>query len=444
MSDSKDEPTQSARESAPDSALAERLLARGTRSLGVIDVRHTESQYARIMDWLAGRTPLLEHLRSRYGLTEDDRAGSLSLAFADAHGQARAQGSDEAFNLSAAPDRPTAPVAEQFFTAVAHVPEDLAAPPTETKRISRRGIPTFSHVSSETRSGAGAHREREEGVESTPEQVSLSPGRARGLQAPPSVKEISGASTTGAAQTLGSLSSSSEQASVSSTGRAVTARAFSANGEREAANPNVPRVTESSNVKPLPLEAVAMRVRGQVGERREVKGADVTSEEGEPTFKRRGAAEDAKAQTVKTETGTTLVAREMEAATVSVEATSRSAETRLPLAQAREMPADTFKHDRGVSLSQSPLTLAASPLTLAASQNDGERTQATQTRRASANGADAVRQVSADGTETFTTGHGRASGKSAGVNVERLTEQVSRHLARRVLVERERRGLGKR
>jgi hypothetical protein len=221
------------------------------------------------------------------------------------------------------------------------------------------------------------------------------------------------------------------------TGDALTARALSAKGEREAAKPDVLRVTESSNANPLPLEAAARHMRVQVGERGEVKGADVTSEESEPTFKRRGATEDAKAQAVKTETRTTFVVREVEAASVSVEATSRSAETRLPLAQVREIPSDTFEHERNIARTQPTLPLAASP-------NDGERAQTTAPQRASVNGAHAAGHVSADSAETFTAGHGRAGVKAAGVNVESLTERVSRHLARRLMVERERRGLGKR
>jgi hypothetical protein len=492
MSDSKGEPTQKTHEPSPDSdlierlppdsGLTERLLARGTRALGVIDVRHTERHYARIMDWLAGRTPLLEHLRLRYGLTEDERARSLGLAFADAHGQTRAQGIDGMVNLSAASDSFTAPTVEQLFTSVANVSDVSHAVPTETMRITRRGVPTFSPVSFETRSGAGTHRERGDGGESTLEQGSPSLNQTRDLHAPSSVKEISDASAIGESQTSKPLSSSSsspdgsasltlgratstasERATsalkradetlahgeglLASKGESVSSRAVGAKRASEAANPNVSkeiapkdiarkdaahqevlRVAASSDANPLSLEA-PLNARQQAGVRRGFKSAGVAPEEGNPTLERHDPADGAKDRALKTGAARAAVASE-------IEATSVALETRLPLAQAREIPAVAFEHETTNDRAQSPLTLAASPV-------NGEHAQATQPQHSSATGGPAVKQVSADGAETFTSARGRTGDRAAAPNVERLAEQVSRHLTRRLLVERERRGLGR-
>ena len=203
MSDSKDEPTPLTEETTPeepmtqeptpDSRLTERLLARATQSLGVIDVRRAESHYTRLTDWLAARTPLLEHLRSRYGLTEGEGLTGLGLAFAAAHV------SDEAVNLSAAPDSFTSHAAEQLFTAVAQVPDDSAAAETEAKRITRRGVPTFSHASSDTHPGTRQGRrdvapsEQGEVFEHTRERAERNQEQTRGPRPPSSAEEISAA-----------------------------------------------------------------------------------------------------------------------------------------------------------------------------------------------------------------------------------------------------------
>jgi hypothetical protein len=93
-----------------------------------------------------------------------------------------------------------------------------------------------------------------------------------------------------------------------------------------------------------------------------------------------------------------------------------------------------FERDMNTSRAQSTLPLAAG-------SNNVEHAPATPTLHAPAAGAvPVVSQPSTGGVETFRAG--RSRGKTE-LNVERLTEQVSRHLARRLLIERERRGLGR-
>ncbi|MDQ3908746.1 MAG: hypothetical protein M3268_10455 [Acidobacteriota bacterium] len=83
-------------------------------------------------------------------------------------------------------------------------------------------------------------------------------------------------------------------------------------------------------------------------------------------------------------------------------------------------------------------------LPLAAPPRDGERAeQARHSRPTTAVGAAGFEQVATGVADAFALGRGRAGASRTEINVERLTEQVSRHLARRLLVERERRGLGR-
>ena len=99
----------------------------------------------------------------------------------------------------------------------------------------------------------------------------------------------------------------------------------------------------------------------------------------------------------------------------------------MPLARAREVA------DESTALRALP------PLPLASNPGGPMRGEGASRHDGSAAGEAArVPPVTA---ETFSPG-GKGSGQRAGgVNVERLTEQVSRHLARRLLVERERRGM---
>ena len=473
MSDLKDEPTPLTEEPTPDSRLTERLLARATQSLGVIDVRRAERHYARIMDWLAARTPLVEHLRSRYGLTEGEGLKGLGLAFADA------QGSDQSINLSASPDGFTSP-AEQLFTFVAQVAADSAAAETKSRRIARRGVPTFSHANSETDSVAGARQERGEVVRQERgevvkpalERAKPNQEQTRDSNAPSSVKEIPAATvevpgaraaSTPAEESIPSPTrrnvlsveeretvSMAEQdktlargeESLTSAGELIPKRparsargsnvandstnandANDANESGRAAKPNALRVAESSGASTLAPETPARAPFG-ARERKSAAGAFVESEEVATTLRRRGATEGAKRSASETAGVKTFVASGTQAASVSEE-------THLPLARAREIHAGDFGSESATLHAQSPLPLAASPVGV-------ERNEATRRQNGSAH---AVMQDSSGVAETFAPSRARAGADE--INVERLTEQVSRHLARRLLVERERRGLGR-
>lgn len=436
MSDGKGEPTPTTptREAPrPDSLLTERLLSRGTDSLGLIDVRRTEQHYARIMEWLAERTPLLEHLRTRYGLTEGE--GSTGLVFAEAMGLEGAHASDVGVSLSAAPvsfNAPAAAAAEQIFTRVAHIPDDSAEEQTEAKRIARRGVPTFSSASPATGPGAGASRGRSEVVSQESGEVfkpALEPAGAnqeqpRGLQSPPPVKEIPAATvetsvrrpadaaqeSTTSPPTRRAIPSVEERVAASAaeqekplargrtgTNAAAVNDSTDANEPSGAAKPRAPRVTESPAPDALP-PVPPTRAPAGVSERERVTGSVVMKEK-------------------------LPVAGETRAASVP-------AEMPRPLAQAREIRGGDSGH-ASASLHTQP------PLPLATSHAGGERAEPSRRQNDS---APAVTRASSGAAETFTPGRARARARADEVNVPRLTEQVSRHLARRLLVERERRG----
>lgn len=448
-----------AKETTRAARLTERLLARATRPLGLIDVRRAERHYARVMDWLAARTPLVEHLRSRYGLTEGEGSAALGLAFADAHE------SEGAVNLYAAPDRFTSRDAGHLFTAVAQIPDDSAAQ-TGAKRIARRGVPTFSHAGSETDSAARQERNEVAGQERgggvRQEQVEVfepdlsedfkpAHGRAEPNQEPAraplshsSAKEIPAAnagapasraavqtprtraarapseeSTTAPTQTVARLPILSvEESAMFLTGeqdktlaRGTTVvnetkdadGATVANESRGATKPDASSVSESSGASASPP---ATRSRAPVGvrENRSAAGADAEIEEEELTLGRgvegRGAGRSA----------------------------SGAAGERVLVAI--EIPADGR---------ESPTLHAQSPLPLAPGPSAPAREEAARRQNVSASIA-----TPPPAAETFTHGRGRAGARAEEINVERLTEQVSRHLARMLQVERERRKLGRR
>ncbi|HEV2705506.1 MAG TPA: hypothetical protein VGV59_06250 [Pyrinomonadaceae bacterium] len=488
MSDPVSESTQNRPEQTPDAALASRLssrlLARATNSLGVIDVRHVERRYARIMDWLAARTPLVEHLKERYGLTEDEGARTLGLAFADASGGAGVEGSDAIASHTLTAQSMAAPV-EQLFTAVAHVPEDSDSAPAPTMRITRRGLPTFSHADAQTHAQR-AHTQPEvsENDRRTPEQSIADPVRPPLPDlAMPSVREVheapvvietphagqtptpheasappllpDGSSPDAAGQSISSVIRTAEiqvhtEGFLVSTGELLTTRPVAAASVRETARPNTsqekmtlpasrPDVTQAaptSDASHLPLETSTgalrqARVRADQADRRRTAS---TPEELEPSLVRRVVSESARrARAGGAEVEESTLASE-------AEATNVARGSRLPLAQAREIIAASFEHE-------TQARRASSNLPLAAAQVNGDLAAASQTQhqhQPAATAAHAVMQVSAGGAET--DGQGRASkqAKAAGVNVEKLAEQVSRHLTRKLLVERERRGLGRR
>lgn len=67
--------------------LGERLWKRGTEPPGVIDVRFGQQKYFRIVRWLARRTALVAHLRSRYGIDETQAYGEHPFAAQHRFGQ---------------------------------------------------------------------------------------------------------------------------------------------------------------------------------------------------------------------------------------------------------------------------------------------------------------------------------------------------------------------
>ncbi|HEX7313603.1 MAG TPA: hypothetical protein VF297_06760 [Pyrinomonadaceae bacterium] len=481
MSDEQGEPKTTAE--GPGSLLTARLLSRGTDSLGLIDVRGAERHYARIMDWLAARNPLLEHLRTRYGLTEGE--GMTGLAFAEPMNREGARDGGENINLSAtsasnfnaAPVSQTAPAAEQIFTLAAHVPDDSAdAAPTETKRIARRGVPTFSPARPDPDPDAGASRVRGE-VVSQEQGEAFKPlveltvpthERARDLQSPSPFKETHAANSESsdsaqtprprhapnpaqestlshAPRTVPSVEervtpSTTEQDRPRARGSTGTSDAAVVNNPTAAATPGVPRVNESRVNESTGADAVPLvpASRAQVGtrERVDASGAVVVNEAQGTTLNKSVAAEGMNiiAEGAKG-TGVKLpVAGETRTASASF-ATPR------PLAQARELraPAGETHEFAGDSVRASGYQRAQPPLPLAANPAAVERVEPSHQR---GDDKPAVKHASSSGvTETFTPG--RAAAPADDINVQRLTEQVSRHLARRLLVERERRGLGR-
>jgi hypothetical protein len=440
-------------------------MARGTRPLGVIDVRRAEAHYARIMDWLAARTPLLEHLRARYGLTEGEGASALSLAFADARTgeSAPAPGvslsTGDGGSLSAVPEAFVSRAAETLVTYTAHVPDDSAAP-AEAKRIARRGVPVFSRavsdssraVSETKRHDGGARQEPDEAarrqqrgaVPAIPERGGSNAEPSRGGNAAPSVKEVP-AATAGADDArfadvrLVSASRATAPAPPESP-QSQTPRGVTPSEARGPTSAAAPGGTLARSEEPLrsageligvqpksaggPVGALAQgkTPRPGVSEVYEAQGDDTPSAETQP----RAVTREARA-----------VAREAPdvAHEAPAQSASASAESPMPLARARELPVNDSRPESPTLLTQSPLPLVQSP-TPATSSNGVER------RTAAARPGDSATVTHAPTVETFTPGRGGA--RAGGVNVERLTEQVSSRLTRRLLAERERRGMGRR
>jgi hypothetical protein len=451
MSDEKGEPTPT--NEGPDSRLTERLLSRGTDSLGLIDVRGAERHYARIMDWLAARAPLLERLRTRYGLTEWQ--GLTGLAFAEPAGREGSRAVDAAVNLSAAPvgfvapaaeQQFTAPLSEQIFTHVAHVPDEPAAAQTEAKRIARRGVPTFSNAGMsqgsveaprQEREASGERREafkpalelaapHQEQAQPNQEQARPSPRQVSGLQSTLPAEETPAATAKSPADESTTLHARRTLPSVEEQAAPATAKhdkplargstktneddavnnTTAASEPRGAARSGAPRVTESpapdaiTSTPPRYVQAVA-RERVSVTAAPKVEA---------PTGEKLSVAGEARAA-------------------------SASADAPRTLAHAREIrEGDNGRASVGLH-AQTPLPLA--PGTAAA-----ERAEPTRHQSAPAH-AVASAQSASGVTENFMPGDTRAQARAEEVNVERLTEQVSRHLARRLLIERERRGLGR-
>jgi len=529
---------------APDSRLTERLLARGTRPLGVIDVRRAEAHYARIVDWLAARTPLLEHLRARYGLTEGEGASALSLAFADAGtGEfAHAPGvglsaGDVGLSLSAVPEAFTARAAETSVTYTAHVPEDSAAP-AEAKRIARRGVPVFSRADSDSlravsdtsravsetqQPDGGARQEPDEAarqqqrgaVPAIPERAGPNLERAesnlelansnvesagqkaeppRGGGAAPTVKEIPAkeipAATAGADGARFAdvrLVSASRAAATAppESPRSPTPRGVAPSEARGATSTAAPGGTLARSEEPLRSAGELIGVRpkdggGPVGtlaqgkppragvsEVYEAQGDDTPAAEAQPRAVVRERARAAPAEAANERAASPVGemargAREAQAVShepravahearavareASAQSASAPAESPMPLARAREIPVNDSRPESPTlrtqsplplvqPLVQSPMPLAQPPMPAASSNGVGRGTAAVRPGHSAT-------VTHAPTVETFTPGRGGA--RAGGVNVERLTEQVSSRLTQRLLAERERRGMGRR
>lgn len=479
MSDATGEHSQTAKGPARESRLTERLLARGTLPLGLIDVRRAESYYARIMDWLAARTPLLEHLKARYGLAEGEGLKGLSLAFADARTWEGEHADGGPINFSAVGGGVTladgqGALAERsvegLVTYVAHVPE-ARAEQAEAKRIARRGFPTFSSadpVMQHRDAGMRTHpdetaRPQQSGsvtqggsaptipvhggsslelAGSHPEQAGAHPERGgtnvevlRGSHAAPSVKEIPAATgeahdargdgapltppRTASVATPESTQLPTLQLAQSAEGRATTPTAEPDKGlEPARGRPGVPSVKElpvaqtragSEMQKPLTSAGVLLPARPDSPGGYGAPGDDALA----PASPTRAAVD----------------VREMRAP-------DAPAESPLPLARARELPTES-------SRSEAPLPLAANPVSVERGESVGRQNDSVAAAKATqVPAAVAMMQVPPVVAETITPGGNGRGAQAGGVNVERLTEQVSRHLARRLLVERERRRMG--
>ncbi|MFL6337417.1 MAG: hypothetical protein ACJ754_29305 [Pyrinomonadaceae bacterium] len=476
MSDPAGGHPQTAEGPARVSRLTERLLARGTRPLGLIDVRRAESHYARIMDWLARRTPLLEHLMSRYGLTEGEGATALSLAFADARA-IEGEGAPEAVggsDLSTvpeafAPDAFTPRAAEGLVTYVARVPEDFAVQ-TEAKRIRRRGVPTPSRPDTETRPpDAGAHTQLNEDArqrqswsdpttpkrfEPSPEPASSHPEQSvqgvevpEGSQAAPSVKEIPIATAeaqelqgVGAPLAFSSLPPEATQSPVQRHPAPTEGRAAAPMAESETALETERGRRAVSVVKEIDVPSVKETPAAEALKGSETQNSLTSAGVLIPASPGASLGYVAPGNNTSA-SGTPAQAAESGATSHApgdvreTRASGAPLEKFLPLARAREIPADDSRRESPTPHTQSPLPLLA---------------HAVGTER----GAGSVPQIDAATAPTQVTpvvaemikpgGESTNARAGGGVNVERLTEQVSRHLARRLLVERERRGMSKR
>lgn len=459
-----------AEETARAARLTERLLARATHPLGLIDVRRAERHYARVMDWLAARTPLVEHLRSRYGLMEDEGSATLGLAFADAHE------SEGAVNLYAAPDRFTSRDAGHLFTAVAQIPDDSAAQ-TGAKRIARRGVPTFSHAGSETDSAARQERnevashERSGGVRQEQVEVfEMDRSEIFELDRSEVFRPAHGRAEPNQEQARAPLSHSSAKEIPAANAGASASRADVQTPRTRAARApseeSAPAPTQTVTRLPiLSVEESAMFSTGEqdktlargttvVNETKDADGATVASESrgaAKPDASSVSESSGASARPPATPSRAHVGVRENKSAAVADAEIEEEELTlgrgvegrgaRRPVSGAAgervlvtiEIPADDPRRESPTLHAQSPLPLASAPSAPA-------REEAARRQNVSAS----IAAPPPPAAETFTHGRGRAGARAEEINVERLTEQVSRHLARRLQVERERRRLGRR
>ncbi len=120
-------------ETLQPSALIQRLAQRRTEPLGIIDVRQPEKIYNRTAGWVAQRFALLDGLKFRYSGEDNSQTQSTGLLFATASVQAPAETSNDfsaTTQIASALEKPPAP----SHSSVSHVPSSTP----EKFRISRR------------------------------------------------------------------------------------------------------------------------------------------------------------------------------------------------------------------------------------------------------------------------------------------------------------------
>jgi hypothetical protein len=442
------------------SPLTERLLARANEPLGLIDVRAARARYERLMDWVAARLALVEELRARYGLTEEAAWGEL--AFAVTPGQLRGESFDSAGDGAAlshdlthtigSVDRTRATAAE----GTTRTPESSTSTPASpqaathaTVRIGRRGAPVFSQLDrvTDAREGGQTHElksgdgESHGASETKARHMSLSPSRP----STPSAESSPASLSSPASPTFEAPVASSDERTTPAPERReltlartaeVSASAAEASEARKARRESVPVET----AHPLPSKEAA-NTRAP-----KVVAASPRAVESSPTPSTRmvsshpadlplatPAAPDEAAARRRTEgkepgaeTGAMVKAVETSAVRGGGPPPRASAKEIAPAVAGRE------------SLTYS----TQSPMPLAASRGVGERTASPTPQHTFAESGAQAFKPPAGGVEDETYPAAREQKRRAAeVNVGRLAEQVSRRLTRRLLVERERRGM---
>lgn len=123
------------------SALAERLIRRGTEPLGVIDVRYAEEKYSRIVRWLGRHSALLDHLRSRYGVEEAPASAEHLFAIQQPLGQqVNVYSTTIQSPLLAGEPRAVAEPRAATYDASQHLPWGDARPSSLAQVIAERSV----------------------------------------------------------------------------------------------------------------------------------------------------------------------------------------------------------------------------------------------------------------------------------------------------------------
>ena len=135
MKDTSDQTGPEADKVGESSQLTDRMLARHSKPIGVIDVRRAEQHYSRTAGWVAERFALLDHWKSRYDVDEGRGAGG-SLVFSSAPREA--------------PTRTSSGPTLSNMAQIARSAKPVASPPSgspqqqQQYRVRRRGAETTS------------------------------------------------------------------------------------------------------------------------------------------------------------------------------------------------------------------------------------------------------------------------------------------------------------